>query len=75
MTEDRPRLVLITGLSGSGKLSILHALEDLGFEVVDNPPLGMVEALAREARVPLAIGVHARSREFDLGPWARSPDA
>lgn len=67
MTSDRPRLVLITGLSGSGKLSILHALEDLGFEVVDNPPLGMVEALAREARVPLAIGIHARSQEFDAG--------
>jgi RNase adapter protein RapZ len=67
MSRDRPRLVLITGLSGSGKLSVLHALEDLGFETVDNPPLGMVEALARETRSPLAIGVHARSQEFDAG--------
>jgi len=61
------RLVLVTGLSGAGKLSILHALEDLGFEVVDNPPLAMAEALARQAQVPLAIGVHARSEVFDSG--------
>ncbi len=61
------RLVLVTGLSGAGKLSILHALEDLGFEVVDNPPLAMAETLARQARGPLAIGVHARSEAFDAG--------
>ena len=63
----RPRLVLVTGLSGGGKSSILHALEDLGFEVVDNPPLGMAETLAREASAPLAVGVHARSTGFDAG--------
>lgn len=62
-----PRVVLVTGLSGGGKLSILHALEDLGFEVVDNPPLGMAEALARQTSTPLAIGVHARSAEFEAG--------
>ncbi len=61
------RLVLVTGLSGAGKLTVLHALEDLGFEVVDNPPLAMAETLARETASPLAIGLHARSPGFDCG--------
>jgi UPF0042 nucleotide-binding protein len=61
------RLVFVTGLSGGGKSSILHALEDLGFEVVDNPPLGMAEALACESRGRLAIGLHARTGGFDAG--------
>lgn len=61
------RLVLVSGVSGGGKSSVLHALEDLGFEVVDNPPLGMAETLAREAKGPLALGIHARSEEFGAG--------
>ncbi len=67
VAAETPRMVLVTGLSGGGKLSVLHALEDLGFEVVDNPPLAMAEALARESCGPLAIGIHARSAEFDAG--------
>ena len=57
-------VVLVTGLSGAGKLSILRLLEDLGFETVDNPPLPALEALAARAEQPLAIGVDARSRGF-----------
>lgn len=57
-------VVLVTGLSGAGKLSILRILEDLGFETVDNPPLPSLEALAARAEAPLAIGVDARSRGF-----------
>jgi len=61
---DRP-VVLVTGMSGAGKLSILRALEDLGFETVDNPPLSIVGELAGDgAATPLAIGVDARSRGF-----------
>jgi UPF0042 nucleotide-binding protein len=61
-------VVLVTGLSGAGKVSILRALEDIGFEAVDNPPLGMIGALAREGGARrLAIGVDARSRGFDAG--------
>lgn len=71
---DRPppagqRVVLVTGLSGAGKVSILRALEDLGFEAVDNPPLTLIEDLvADSASGPvrrLAVGVDARSRGFD----------
>ena len=57
-------LVLVTGLSGSGKNSILRALEDLGFETIDNPPLATLEDLATRAERNLAIGIDARSRGF-----------
>ncbi|MDE2239061.1 MAG: RNase adapter RapZ [Rhodospirillales bacterium] len=57
-------IVLVTGLSGAGKNSVLRALEDLGFETVDNPPLDTLESLATQARRNLAIGVDARSRGF-----------
>ena len=35
----RHPVVLVSGLSGAGKASVLRALEDIGFEAVDNPPL------------------------------------
>jgi len=63
--HEAPRLVLVTGLSGAGKNSILRALEDLGFETMDNPPLGALEDLIKYAERNLAIGVDARSRGFD----------
>ncbi len=65
--NHQPRIVLVTGLSGAGKSSILHALEDLGYEVVDNLPLAMAEALVRDSLGPLALGVHSRSPDFDAG--------
>jgi UPF0042 nucleotide-binding protein len=42
---DRPRLVLVTGLSGSGKSTVAKGFEDLGFYVVDNLPLGLLRQL------------------------------
>ena len=47
-------LVLVTGLSGAGKNSILRALEDLGFETMDNPPLATLEDLATRAERTVA---------------------
>ncbi len=58
-------VVLVTGLSGAGKASILRTLEDLGFETVDNPPLPILEELVGDDDGPIAIGVDARSRGFD----------
>lgn len=65
MPSRRRRVVLVTGLSGGGKSSVLRALEDLGFEAVDNPPLMMIGALVTRSERPLAIGVDARTRGFD----------
>src|ERR1700749_4477670 len=39
-------LVILTGLSGSGKASALKAFEDLGFYAVDNMPLDLIPAFA-----------------------------
>jgi len=58
-------VVLVTGLSGSGKASTLRALEDLGYEAVDNPPVPLMEQLAASSQRPLAIGVDCRTRGFD----------
>src|SRR5215471_13570169 len=46
----RPELVIITGLSGSGKGSVLKALEDLGFYSVDNLPVELIPKFAELAR-------------------------
>ena len=59
------RVVLVSGLSGAGKASILRALEDLGYEAGDNPPLTMVPDVVIRSERPLAIGLDARSRGFD----------
>src|SRR5215472_14043130 len=42
----KPELVAITGLSGSGKASVLKALEDLGFYSVDNLPVDLIPKFA-----------------------------
>src|ERR1051325_10969689 len=42
----KPELVVITGLSGSGKGSVLRALEDLGYYSVDNLPVDLIPKLA-----------------------------
>jgi UPF0042 nucleotide-binding protein len=73
MSAATRRVVLVTGLSGAGKASILRVLEDLGFETVDNPPWPVLEALIAEGGTqPLAAGVDARTRALDA---ARVGDA
>src|SRR5579862_9260022 len=41
-----PELVIITGMSGSGKASVLKAFEDLGYYCVDNLPVGLIPHFA-----------------------------
>ncbi len=68
MTE--PRIVAISGMSGSGKSSALRAFEDLGFYCVDNLPPPLMPTfvdLCERASPPLrrvAFVVDARSRDF-----------
>lgn len=45
-----PDLVIITGLSGSGKGTVLKALEDLGYYAVDNLPIGLIPKFAELAK-------------------------
>ena len=73
MTRDRKQILLVTGMSGAGKSTVLKTLEDLGWEVVDNLPLLLLDRLldaplpegSRDASQPLAIGIGARTRDFD----------
>jgi RNase adapter protein RapZ len=73
MTTARPaRILLVTGMSGAGKSTALKALEDAGWETVDNLPLSLLARLidtrpsegASDTR-PLAIGIDSRTRGFD----------
>ena len=61
------QLVLLSGVSGSGKSVALKALEDAGFFCVDNLPAELIDALADYARNlgerKVAISADARSRE------------
>ena len=68
---QRRQVVLVTGLSGAGKASILRVLEDLGYETVDNPPLSVLEALVGDGDQPLAAGVDSRTRDFDAAAALR----
>ena len=44
--RQRGELVIITGMSGSGKASVLKAFEDLGYYCVDNLPVGLIPRFA-----------------------------
>lgn len=66
------RVVVVSGLSGAGKASILRALEDIGYNAVDNPPLTLLETLVTRADQPIAIGLDTRSSGFDADLVRRS---
>jgi UPF0042 nucleotide-binding protein len=68
---DPKRILLVTGLSGAGKSTVLRTLEDLGWEVVDNLPLSLLNHLlaaplpiGADRQRPLAIGLDSRTRGF-----------
>ena len=73
MTSARPslpRLLLVTGMSGAGKSTVLDALEDMGWDCVDNLPSALLNDFVhgeRDARqnIPVAVGMDVRSRGFD----------
>src|SRR5579864_2577779 len=52
----KPELVIITGLSGSGKGSVLKSLEDLGYYAVDNLPVDLIPKFAELTRDNRSIG-------------------
>ena len=66
--DHKPELAVITGLSGSGKGSVLKALEDLGFYSVDNLPVELIPKFAELTRdnpsiESAALVVDVRERE------------
>jgi len=73
------RLVIVTGLSGSGKSVALRTLEDAGYYCIDNLPVALLEAFADQLLVvtgnlpprEAAVGIDARNQSSDL---SRFPD-
>lgn len=72
MTQTPPlqppeqRLVLVTGPSGAGRATAIRALEDAGFEVIDNLPLSFLPRLldGGPIGIPVALGLDVRNRDF-----------
>jgi UPF0042 nucleotide-binding protein len=71
-----PRLIIVTGVSGSGRASAMRVLEDLGFYCVDNLPVALAPNVLRLAsgRDPalkgVALGIDSRERLF-FPEWPR----
>jgi RNase adaptor protein for sRNA GlmZ degradation len=74
----RPRVLLVTGLSGAGRSTALRAFEDMGYETVDNLPATLVANLVQPEAArdrPLAIGIDIRTRDFGAAPFLATVDA
>lgn len=68
------KLVIVSGLSGSGKSTALHTLEDLGYYCIDNLPLFLLKELVAglegandDAFAKTAVGIDARNQPQQLG--------
>jgi UPF0042 nucleotide-binding protein len=69
LAPDRllPQLVLVTGPSGAGRSTAIRALEDMGFEAIDNMPFSLLPRLLdgrSPPEKPLALGLDVRNRDF-----------
>lgn len=62
------RVLLVTGPAGAGRSSAIRALEDIGFEVIDNMPLRLLGALLETPAPerPLALGIDPRTRDYSV---------
>jgi RNase adapter protein RapZ len=76
-TPAKAPVLIVTGMSGAGKTLALKALEDQGYEAVDNLPLSLVGSLVRPGdgvAQPLAVGVDIRTRDFGVLPVLEAID-
>jgi UPF0042 nucleotide-binding protein len=73
MSGAQPTLVIVSGLSGSGKSVALKTFEDLDYYCVDNLPVELLPAFVRslmreDGQLPerMAVGIDVRNRHSDL---------
>lgn len=65
-------VIIVSGLSGGGKSTALHALEDLGYYCIDNLPAALLNHFAPQIRAnvslyeKVALGIDARAGDSDL---------
>ena len=75
-SPQTPRLIILTGVSGSGRASAMRVLEDLGFYCVDNLPVALAHNVASlaagldPALTGVALGIDPRERLF-FPQWPR----
>ena len=78
MMTEKPTLIVVSGLSGSGKSVALRTLEDIGYYCVDNLPAELLTSfvesmsLAESRRTQLAVSIDVRNLAADLsriGQW------
>jgi UPF0042 nucleotide-binding protein len=76
MSKNLQRLIVVTGLSGGGKTSALHALEDLGFFCIDNLPIALLLNFAQHVQEDpqsryerVAVGIDARNPAESLASF------
>ena len=72
MESTKPELIILSGISGSGKTVVLNTLEDQGYYCIDNLPVGLMRAFLAQTRAAasgyqrVAVGIDVRSRPQDL---------
>ncbi len=65
---NKHELILVIGQSGAGRTTVIHILDDQGFDTLDNVPVHLIPRVAPKILVdkPLAIGLDIRSKSFSL---------
>jgi RNase adapter protein RapZ len=65
-SEQEQHIVIISGPAGSGRSTAIGALEDLGFEAIDNLPISFLPRLFAGGPVerPVVVGIDPRNRDF-----------
>ena len=72
LAESRQHIIIVSGLSGAGKSTALNALEDLGYDCIDNLPPALLEAFPPLIRKHIslyervALGIDARAAAAGL---------
>ncbi|MFK7943619.1 MAG: RNase adapter RapZ [Paracoccaceae bacterium] len=72
-----PLVLVVTGMSGAGRTTSISALEDLGYEALNNFPVSLFEALIQPVTgtsAPIAIGVESRTRGFSTRALTETVD-
>ena len=69
-------VVLVTGASGAGRTTAIRALEDFGYEVIDNLPMRLIPRLlsGEPLEHPLALGLDVRTQGFSAGALVETVD-
>lgn len=74
--DDAARILFVTGPSGAGRSTAIRALEDLGFEAIDNLPLSLLPTLldGPAPTRPLALGTDPRNRDYSAQALLQAVD-